>query len=137
MIHPFRAEGIDHKGIRLDEFYLHFLTAFWNPASNPTATRSTLGRVPSRELSDVRFGDRPGRNRCPLRTRPASTRVSGSNLAGEPVPTSILQLFFPRFELHVFYNSAITIPTAIAMWSYIRCAAHSVAPGAVRDRVAA
>ncbi|MGQ0623213.1 MAG: hypothetical protein ACT4PP_00920 [Sporichthyaceae bacterium] len=42
VIHPFRAEGLDHKGTRLDEFYLHFLTAFWTPASNPTATPSHL-----------------------------------------------------------------------------------------------
>lgn len=30
-------------------------------------------------------------------------------------PTSVLQLFFPRIELHLFYNSVVTIPIVVAM----------------------
>jgi hypothetical protein len=40
---------------------------------------------------------------------------SGWHLAGRPVPTSILQIFFPRVELHLFYNTVVTIPMVIAM----------------------
>jgi hypothetical protein len=41
------------------------------------------------------------------------------NFWGRPVPTSVLQLFFPRVELHLFYNSIVTIPIAIAMYKLI------------------
>ena len=37
------------------------------------------------------------------------------NLFGSKVPTSIAQLFFPRVELHLFYNAVVTIPMVIAM----------------------
>lgn len=40
---------------------------------------------------------------------------SGWHLAGKPVPTSILQLAFPRVELHLFYNTVVFIPMVIAM----------------------
>lgn len=40
--HPYVAVGIDHRNARPDEFFLHFLTPFWTPASNPMATKSTL-----------------------------------------------------------------------------------------------
>jgi hypothetical protein len=30
-------------------------------------------------------------------------------------PTSVLQLFWPRIELHLFYNSVVTVPIVIAM----------------------
>jgi hypothetical protein len=40
---------------------------------------------------------------------------SGWHLAGKPVPTSILQLFFPRVELHLFYNTVVFIPMVVAM----------------------
>jgi hypothetical protein len=36
-------------------------------------------------------------------------------LWGAKEPTSILQLFFPRIELHLFYNSVVTIPIIIAL----------------------
>src|SRR2546423_10914788 len=35
---------------------------------------------------------------------------------GRAVPTSIVQLWFPRIELHLFYNTIVTIPMAIALW---------------------
>jgi hypothetical protein len=42
VLHQFVAQGFDHRGTRADEFYLHFITPFWDPASNPMATRSAL-----------------------------------------------------------------------------------------------
>lgn len=38
------------------------------------------------------------------------------NLFGEPVPTSILQLFVMRVELHIFYNTIVLVPMLVAMW---------------------
>lgn len=34
---------------------------------------------------------------------------------GKAVPTSIIQLVVPRIELHLFYNSLVTVPIAVAM----------------------
>jgi len=45
---------------------------------------------------------------------------SHHNLAGRPVPTSILQLFYPRVELHLFYNAIVFIPMVIAMIAHTR-----------------
>ena len=39
----------------------------------------------------------------------------GFTLWGASEPTSVLQLFFPRIELHLFYNSIVTIPIVAAM----------------------
>jgi hypothetical protein len=36
------------------------------------------------------------------------------------VPTSILQLFFQRVELHLFYNSIVFIPMMIAVALHLR-----------------
>ncbi|HZB51562.1 MAG TPA: hypothetical protein VE547_20915 [Mycobacteriales bacterium] len=44
----------------------------------------------------------------------------GANLAGEKVPTSMLQLLFPRVELHLFYNAIVTIPMVIAVVLHFR-----------------
>jgi hypothetical protein len=41
------------------------------------------------------------------------------NLMGRPVPFSVLQFFFPRVELHLFYNSVVFIPMVIAMYYHI------------------
>ncbi len=41
------------------------------------------------------------------------------NLWGKPVPCSVLQLFFPRVELHLFYNSVVFIPMVIAMYYHM------------------
>ncbi|MEV0406154.1 hypothetical protein [Actinoallomurus sp. NPDC050550] len=38
-----------------------------------------------------------------------------SYLAHRAVPTSILQLFFPRVELHLVYNGLVTVPMVVAM----------------------
>jgi hypothetical protein len=45
---------------------------------------------------------------------------TGHNLFGKPVPTSVLQLVFPRVELHLFYNSIVFIPMVIAMYLHLR-----------------
>jgi hypothetical protein len=39
----------------------------------------------------------------------------GANLFGAPVPTSVLQLFFPRVELHLVYNGLVTLPMLVAV----------------------
>jgi hypothetical protein len=41
------------------------------------------------------------------------------NLFHSPVPMSILQLWFPRVELHLFYNTVVFIPMAIAMYYHM------------------
>lgn len=41
------------------------------------------------------------------------------NLFGSPVPMSVAQLVIPRVELHLFYNSIVTIPMAIAMFYHM------------------
>jgi hypothetical protein len=41
------------------------------------------------------------------------------NLFGRPVPTSILQLFFPRVQLHLFYNGIVFIPMVVAMYYHM------------------
>lgn len=46
--------------------------------------------------------------------------MSGVYLDGAKVPTSLLQLVFPRVELHLFYNTVVTIPMAIGIWLHLR-----------------
>ena len=41
------------------------------------------------------------------------------NLWNKPVPFSVLQLFFPRVELHLFYNSVVFIPMMIGMYYHM------------------
>jgi len=41
------------------------------------------------------------------------------NLFGAPVPTSILQLWIPRVELHLFYNSVVFLPMVVAMYFHL------------------
>jgi hypothetical protein len=45
--------------------------------------------------------------------------IVGKNLFHSPVPMSILQLWFPRVELHLFYNTIVTIPMVIAMYYHM------------------
>ncbi|MHB8633941.1 MAG: hypothetical protein ACYDBQ_08265 [Thermoplasmatota archaeon] len=46
----------------------------------------------------------------------------GTNLYGQAIqlpqvaPLSILQMFFPRVQLHLFYNAVVFIPMVIGMW---------------------
>ena len=41
--------------------------------------------------------------------------LTGQNLLGGAAPTSILQLVFPRVELHLFYNAVVFAPMVVAM----------------------
>ena len=45
---------------------------------------------------------------------------SHTYLGGGKVPTSILQMFFPRVELHLFYNAIVTIPMVVAVVLHLR-----------------
>ena len=45
--------------------------------------------------------------------------VLGQNLLDRPVPTSIVQLWVPRVELHLFYNTIVFIPMVIAMYYHM------------------
>jgi len=45
--------------------------------------------------------------------------TTGHNLFGRPVPTSILQLWLPRVELHLFYNSVVFVPMIIGMYYHV------------------
>jgi hypothetical protein len=41
------------------------------------------------------------------------------NLFGRPVPCSVLQYFFPRVQLHLFYNGIVFIPMVIAVYYHM------------------
>jgi hypothetical protein len=43
----------------------------------------------------------------------------GHNLFGSPVPASIIQLWIPRVELHLFYNTIVFIPMVVAMYLHM------------------
>ena len=43
----------------------------------------------------------------------------GHNLFGRPVPTSLVQLWVPRVELHLFYNTIVFIPMVIGMYYHM------------------
>jgi hypothetical protein len=45
--------------------------------------------------------------------------ILGMNLAGRPVATSIAQLWIPRVELHLFYNTIVFVPMLIAMYYHM------------------
>lgn len=45
--------------------------------------------------------------------------VTGHNLFGAAVPTSILQLVLPRVELHLAYNAIVFAPMVVAMWHHL------------------
>jgi hypothetical protein len=69
--------------------------------------------------------------------------ILGHNFFGRPVPTSIVQLWVPRVELHLFYNTIVFIPMVIAMYYHMfpsstetsgqrcTCAWHGGLPAAV------
>jgi hypothetical protein len=44
---------------------------------------------------------------------------SGHNLGGAPVPTSLIQFWVPRVELHLFYNTIVFIPMSVAMYYHM------------------
>jgi hypothetical protein len=45
--------------------------------------------------------------------------ITGQYLFGAAVPTSILQLWVPRPELHLLYNAAVFMPMVIAMYYHL------------------
>jgi hypothetical protein len=46
--------------------------------------------------------------------------IVGQNFFGSPVPTSIVQQWVPRVELHLFYNLAVFVPMVVAMYLHTR-----------------
>jgi hypothetical protein len=49
----------------------------------------------------------------------------GQNLFDRPVPTSLVQLWVPRVELHLFYNTIVFIPMVVAMYLHMFPPAHA------------
>ena len=45
--------------------------------------------------------------------------TTGHNFFGRPVPTSIIQIWAPRVELHLFYNTIVFIPMVIGMYYHL------------------
>jgi hypothetical protein len=45
--------------------------------------------------------------------------ITGNYLFDRPVPTSLLQLWIPRVELHLFYNTIVFIPMVVAMYYHL------------------
>ena len=45
--------------------------------------------------------------------------LTGTYLFGRPVPTSIAQLWVPRVELHLFYNTIVFVPMIVAMYYHL------------------
>ncbi len=45
--------------------------------------------------------------------------VAGANLFNSPVPISIVQVWIPRVELHLIYNTLVFIPMIIAMYLHM------------------
>lgn len=43
----------------------------------------------------------------------------GKNLFNSPVPMSLLQLWIPRVELHLMYNTAVFVPMVMAMYLHM------------------
>ena len=64
--------------------------------------------------------------------------VVGANLFGSPVPTSLLQPFIPRAELHLVYNLAVFVPMVVGMWLHTRSSDHAFnGCGCAEDRTVA
>ncbi len=45
--------------------------------------------------------------------------ILGTTFFGSPVVTSVAQLWFPRVELHLFYNTIVFVPMMIAMYFHM------------------
>jgi hypothetical protein len=45
--------------------------------------------------------------------------MAGRNLFGSTEPTGILQLLFPRIELHLFYTTIVFIPMVKGMYHHM------------------
>lgn len=45
--------------------------------------------------------------------------LTGTYLFGRPMPVSIAQLWVPRVELHLFYNTIVFVPMIVAMYYHL------------------
>ena len=45
--------------------------------------------------------------------------IAGRTFFGAAQPTSILQLWFPRLELHLFYNTVVFVPMVVVMYYHL------------------
>ena len=45
--------------------------------------------------------------------------VAGHNFFGSPVPLSVAQMWIPRVELHLFYNTVVFIPMVVGMYFHM------------------
>jgi hypothetical protein len=45
--------------------------------------------------------------------------ITGHPFFGRPVPTSIIQLWVPRVELHLFYNTIVFVPMIVGMYYHL------------------
>lgn len=45
--------------------------------------------------------------------------IAGQNLFGSPVPMSIAQLWIPRVELHLLYNTIVFVPMVFGMYYHM------------------
>ncbi|MEO7191566.1 MAG: hypothetical protein ABI051_10975 [Vicinamibacterales bacterium] len=54
--------------------------------------------------------------------------LTGHYFFGRPVPTSLVQLWIPRVELHLFYNTIVFIPMVIAMYHHMFPSASAAEP---------
>jgi hypothetical protein len=52
----------------------------------------------------------------------------GQNLFDRPVPTSLVQLWVPRVELHLFYNTVVFVPMVVAMYFHMFPPARAAQP---------
>ena len=55
--------------------------------------------------------------------------LTGAYLLGAAKPTSIVQLLVPRVELHLFYNTLVTVPMVVAMLLHLRRRGQSAEEG--------
>lgn len=54
--------------------------------------------------------------------------ITGQPFFGRPVVTSIVQLWVPRVELHLFYNTIVFIPMVVAMYYHMFPAPSATTP---------
>lgn len=45
--------------------------------------------------------------------------IFGKNLFDSPVPMSLVQVWVPRVELHLFYNTVVFLPMVVAMYHHM------------------
>ena len=55
-------------------------------------------------------------HRARLLQRPVRISLGHSTCSDRPYPTSLVQLWVPRVELHLFYNTIVFIPMIVAMY---------------------